>query len=581
MTTPLWTFTGNNQTNYLAADVDGDGQQDLIHPLDSGFEIDDPLTGTEKYSLASMGPSAYFYLYETKNVDGMPGDEIIAFDTSYQYSPQTGVYVLGVRSGALTTIWSDTVASTNPLDADTYSVAGSAVDLDGDGSLELVYSRWSVGSQSWSTKIVDAASGSLLATLSGQFLQAIADVDGNGKLDLVVRANVTATQTPPRSTVEAYAFANRAAGAVAKSWSTSGARVLTVGALQRPGPWAGLPVAVTADFDTSFSGAEVLVAQDATGHGDDTQYGLLRGTDGTITHTVPVTATVEPSALGWGAGLTSSTSANDVAMFTADGVVHLDVEHSLRERDVHRRHLLELDVRERAPQRQQPALARRRRTTTYSGSTGLTFTPTSRRTVVFDETSVFQNSASSGTGFPLDPVVLLAGSSTYFVSFETTQTSTSTAISIVAHDPTGIEIWRSPLPAGAQTLSPGAYTVDLTGDGFPDVVLSVFSASAVESPRRVRWNHGATRPLDAHCEHPRGERRADDRRPRRHQRRRRARPHRTGPCARGAGRRPDPEPDERALDDFPFELQRLQRHGGVGAARSGRRGSHPVSGERK
>ncbi len=56
VTTALWTATSNNQTSYLVGDVDGDGILALVHPLDNGFEIDNPLPGAVKYSLTSHVP---------------------------------------------------------------------------------------------------------------------------------------------------------------------------------------------------------------------------------------------------------------------------------------------------------------------------------------------------------------------------------------------------------------------------------------------------------------------------------------------------------------------------------------------
>lgn len=220
------------------ADLDGDGVPEVIAPNDRGLSAFALATGALRWNAptipdASYTP-AYYFQWVALNVDGMPGDEIVALDTSYYYSEDTGLSVLGLGStGALHVLWQVfrhddvTPGAGNDVGRTFFHVMADSVgDLDGDGSVELVYAEWDAraGAGSWTLYVVDAATGASITSASGQDLSAVADLDDDGRLEVVTRnatdANaVSAAATPLFATLRAYDFDARATGLHDQGWS--------------------------------------------------------------------------------------------------------------------------------------------------------------------------------------------------------------------------------------------------------------------------------------------------------------------------------------------------------------------------
>lgn len=475
VTTPSWTFTGSTDPSTLVGDVDGDGKPDLVRVLVAGFEIDDPLTGVAEYSLPSMGPSAYYYDYELVNIDGLPGLEIVAVDESYQYSPSCGIYVLGVKAGTLQTLWSATASPSVSLGASFFTVSGSVANLlapDGGGPLQLVYSQWD--GTSWTTTIADAASGATLGTISNGFLQAVADIDGDGKAEIVTRAGVIGNQSPPRSTVSAYDFDSQQTGPVAKTWTLTNAHVMTTAYVQPIGPGIQLPV--LADFDPSVPGLEFLVGVDQSMANADTNLMIVHGSDGSSASKYTVPSSVTPTVVGVANSLTSASSSNDIVIDESDGAVHV-VDSGLAQHAsfaagtygnwLHaianpanyanifiatvNQHLQWIDGR-------------------HLHADGTPY-------VLFDESHILDTSASAAQGDPQDPVILLNGPTPRLVTFE----HIGTSVSLVAHGLSGVSAWSVALDPGTFPYIPGGYAIDLNGDGTDDLVLSVYDINSAQS----------------------------------------------------------------------------------------------------
>ena len=466
-TTSLWTVTGDDQMAGLAGDLDGDGAPDFVRVLYAGFEIDDPLTGATKYSLPTMSPTAYYYYYTLANVDGNPGLEIIAVDTSYVYSADTGIYVAGVRTGALTTLWSSTATPAAALGANYLTVLGSAVDLDGDGSVELVYSKWDGMAQAWTTTVADAATGTSVGSIAGQVLQAVADIDGDGKSEIVVRSSSQPDQSPGHSSVTAYDFDSRQTGPVAKSWSLALSHVFTTMTTAAPyGPGLALPV--VADFDPAVPGLEILVGADPNNTGVDATVETVHGGDGSIASKYTVPATVTASIPAWSDHLTSATSANDVEISQDDGTIHV-LDQRLIDHDHFTAGSYANWLSGIANPTGQPNLFAATSNNHLLWIDGRQLHADGTPYVRFDEPGVAPAFANASQSFPMDPVVLLGGHSTTLVTVE----QQATAQSIVAHGTSGVEVWRTPLSTGVQVVSPGVYALDLTGDGNDDVLISL------------------------------------------------------------------------------------------------------------
>jgi uncharacterized protein (TIGR03382 family) len=473
-TAPAWTTSAANDTANVVDDVDGDGLPDLVRPLDDGFEVDDPLTGATRYALPAMGPAAYVYSYALVNVDGRPGDEIVAVDTSYIYSPACGIYVLGVQGGALQTLWSATASPSLPLGADFRSVAGATTDLDGDGTIETVYTQWNDAAQQWSTVIADSMTGAVLASLPGLFLEAVGDVDGDGKSEIVVRAGVIGDQTPARSSLSVFEFASRQVGPVAKPWAFGNAHVMT---RAQHSPLTTMPFPILDDFDPSIPGLEILVGTDPSGGaGGDSRLGLIRGTDGSSATVYDAPATVHPTVIASFDKGTSATSQKDVVVSQDDGTVHvLDrklVGHGAFSAGTYANWLAGYA----SPTGQANVFAATANNH-LRWIDGRQLHADGTPYVRFDEAGVVSTYTLASSSFPQDLVVSLNGNGASLVTFE----QGPTQVTIVSHDTLGVEQWRTTLAAGTQVYSPGAYALDLTGDGNDDLVLCLLDIHTRES----------------------------------------------------------------------------------------------------
>jgi hypothetical protein len=473
VTAPIWTASNDAQFDVAVGDVDGDGQPEVVHPRDAGFELLDPLTGVAKYTDNPIGPPAHSYGFELANVDGQPGLEIIVLDESYAYSPPAGIYVLGVRGGALTTLWSSSVTPQVALGADYYTVHGAVADLDGDGSKEAVYSQWDGTTQSWTTQIVDAVTGAAIASLPGQLVQALADLDGDGKTEVIVRANPLADRTPPRSDVRAYGMASRTAPPAARSWTLANAHVMVRASSVYGHDGPGDSPAV--DAFASAAGSEVLVGIDATQSGTDTELAVLKG-DGSLASKLVLAPGETASALWWGDGLTSASSKADVLAYRTDGVA-LALDGALQTHASFATGSYAGWITVDGLDTTRTAIAM-----TTSDGKALSLDGTHLHAdgtpyVMASMPGAVDTSALAVTGWPVDPITYLQGAAPTLVGYQQGES----AITMVGMDTTGVEVWRTTLAAGTSIYPPGPYALDLTGDGNADLVVPLVDVHALES----------------------------------------------------------------------------------------------------
>lgn len=487
VTAAAWTIQGMNPVEFLTGDLDGDASPEMVMPLSLGFQLVDPLSGKVEQALPDMSPWAYFYSYQLADVDGNPGQEIVAVDVSYQYSPYSGIYVLGVRSGKLEVIWKSVDDDPVALASDYFTVAGSAASLDADSSVEIVYSQWD--GSAWSTHVVDGATGEKLATLEGQFLQAVVDIDADGKKEIVTRNGVGADQRPPRSTLRAYDFDSRAAGLVVKNWSVPNARAVFVDSSQRRGPWALTNVPVTASFDGS--GAQLLIAQDDQSRKEDTRLLTLRG-DGTWSSSQVIPPDIRYEVLGWGDGLTAPASLSDLALYSSDGYV------SVTDRTFAQ--LAKFEAGSFADWTYVASLGDKNAIFSASSNGALRWidgTHLDKTGIPHDLYAAPRTVPSMSQVYPADPVKVLEGKSAPVLVTVEQQEAHQT---LVGHDSTGVEVWRTSLAPGSWIREPGSYVHDFTGDGTEDLLLPLVNVNALLS---LAIYNGATgklvrsTPLDA------------------------------------------------------------------------------------
>jgi hypothetical protein len=140
------------------------------------------------------------------NVDGVPGDELICFQPVVEASDPTPRQVLVLQytstPTALNLLWQNTtIADASPSGALIYA-PNAVVDLDGNGTLEVVVSGMSGGA--WTTYVFDAKKGTELATIPGAYVVGTAPLRADKKVNILTSAgnDLTAwtydsTQTPP------------------------------------------------------------------------------------------------------------------------------------------------------------------------------------------------------------------------------------------------------------------------------------------------------------------------------------------------------------------------------------------------
>lgn len=468
---PAWTNVEETPMDRLVGDVDGDGKPELVVPLDRGFKVMDPVTGAAKYSLPEFAPWAYYFRFQLSDVDGKPGQEIVAVDESYMYSAPSGVYVLGVDAGKLAVRWSTVANNSLPLAGNHWTVAGSASDLDADGSQELVFSVWD--GAAWATQVVDAATGVSIAKLPGEFLQAVADLDGDGKREIIVRDGVGADQRPPRTTLRCYDFDSRTTAPSAKAWTVSSARVVFVDSPRRPGPWAALSVPVTAPF--APGGTQILIARDSDGSKQDRELELLQG-DGSVAATHQLANDQPASVLGWADAISAPSSKTDIVVHTAEGTARV-LDKALSQVSTFKAGTFsDWTYAERVDQK----IALFTATSndhglwidgTHLDSTGLPKT-------LFEARAVVPTYPAAAGGYPGDPVKVLKGGTTPTIVTVQQEEAHQT---LVGHDATGVEVWRTSLAAGSWIREPGSYIHDFTADGTEDLLLPVVNVNAMYS----------------------------------------------------------------------------------------------------
>ena len=336
------------------ADMDGDGTPEVIAPIARGFSVRNVATGTEMFR-ADVIPNAayepiYDFYYTTANVDGRPGDEIIALDVSYYYSEDASLSVLGVRPGgtgnALTVLWQRyihndvTPGSGNDVGVQFFRMlADGVVDLDRDGMVELVFSQWDgrMRPGTWTTFVVDGASGTEITRRTGVSCEAVADLDNDGRAEIVLRdatdaSAVANAPTPLFATLRGYDFDSRAMGMVDRGWMLENAGVVHLPAWQRRrgsyelgGYFAGaLLMSAHQDIDGTMDPAEELYVyynqmDEFTNQQRPTHIMAVHGMDGAIRARWPIPPATFASVLQLGQRLASSTAPAEALVGVNDG----------------------------------------------------------------------------------------------------------------------------------------------------------------------------------------------------------------------------------------------------------------------
>lgn len=144
-------------------DIDGSGPPEVVIPTERTLRIWSPATGAMVAESGDVGIRAYWNFCYPAALDADPAEELLCvrLDNNSSVTDRWRVTALDSDGGAgLSILWSSVLA---PDDTGSLRVADPVVDLDGDGALELVVSVFDAGA--WETRIFDAASGAVRATV--------------------------------------------------------------------------------------------------------------------------------------------------------------------------------------------------------------------------------------------------------------------------------------------------------------------------------------------------------------------------------------------------------------------------------
>ncbi len=160
----------------------GDGQLETLSVGGREIEVLDAKTGTVLADSPDLGDWIAAASCTNAALDSVPGDEIVCYLSSAVPVPSgTGHRVLALRytggtAPAVTQLWTRDVGD---VDAALAFGANSAGDLDGDGTVEITVSGQSQNGAQILT-VLDGATGTVLATVSGQRLVGVGPLDVDG-----------------------------------------------------------------------------------------------------------------------------------------------------------------------------------------------------------------------------------------------------------------------------------------------------------------------------------------------------------------------------------------------------------------
>jgi hypothetical protein len=216
-----------------AADMDGDGVDELVVSKLCGLYLFDVLTGTMKSSVrwTSNGERRRNYgLLQLVDIDGDGAREVVI--VAERVARHIAV-IDNNGKGSLSLIWDRFVEFIYPTDTTELRHTGNSVaDVDGDGRPELVVSLFNTRYENrWCLEVLDPLTGELKFAMPDKYLWGVQDFDGDGIGELLVG---TEPHRNPglHSTIEVV----RLRGAKAETlWSSGASRFAGRGL--RPSAW--------------------------------------------------------------------------------------------------------------------------------------------------------------------------------------------------------------------------------------------------------------------------------------------------------------------------------------------------------
>lgn len=186
--------------NDVVAEIDGTPGLEIVAEGHKHLYVYDAATGALENTSADLGELPFGRArLRPIDVDGDGRMELMSFSNEAWAAPDNARHVTLFG-------WDDTTSTlairwrrnVNDIENDRVSFADNSVlDLDGDGTLEVVFSIYDASASEWTTEVRDAADGTLLDTLPGKRFEA-ATASDNGQVGRVF----TQDDTP----LEVYRF---------------------------------------------------------------------------------------------------------------------------------------------------------------------------------------------------------------------------------------------------------------------------------------------------------------------------------------------------------------------------------------
>jgi MYXO-CTERM domain-containing protein len=220
--TLLWTLPfvacGASRTLSLV-DADGQGPAEVLISAYQTLTLLDGTTGAILATSPQLGTWTSVSFCRGVNLDAMPGDELVCLVNSSDLPAvnQRKAYAMKYDGVAKTLLplWSTVLA---PDAGGDMTWVDPVVDLDGDGVVELlVASKDAAGT--WTTHVIDAATGASLATLPGERLAGSAPVAAQ---------NSSLVFTTAASMLSAWTFVRANVPATTLAWTLADRTVVTV-----------------------------------------------------------------------------------------------------------------------------------------------------------------------------------------------------------------------------------------------------------------------------------------------------------------------------------------------------------------
>jgi MYXO-CTERM domain-containing protein len=198
-----WTMASvrcGGHKSMVIVDIDGDGKNEVTEGWSDGIAVLDGATGTPVAPRLILGPRSSESQCIPADIDGDGAQELVCLQNSGpQEDPRLShrLYVIeyvaasGSTPARLQVRWDQTVGEVPRRVA----ISASAVsDLDGDGKLEIVVSGMHEQTQRWVGYVYDASSGSLLAEIPGALVAGVLQ-QAHGKMIVYTdRTTVMAVQ---------------------------------------------------------------------------------------------------------------------------------------------------------------------------------------------------------------------------------------------------------------------------------------------------------------------------------------------------------------------------------------------------